>query len=211
MTNSRGGCLGFTLLASLLFLASPARAQDDKDREIEKLKVQLAAQQKLADRQAQEIESLRKTIAEREKEIVQLGDKVKEAKVAAANFELIAKTRQLQNENLLELVRELTKRLMAKEAGKELPKDDRKPDEPNPPAAKLDGKVSKVSGNLIEINLGTADGLKENHTLEVYRLQPMPKYIGRIRITDVRQNTSVARLLGKETPKEGDKVTSELK
>ena len=70
MAISRGGCFGFTLLADLLFLASPPHAQDEKDREIERLKAKLVVQRKLAERLAQEVKSLRKTIAEREKIII---------------------------------------------------------------------------------------------------------------------------------------------
>jgi DNA repair exonuclease SbcCD ATPase subunit len=184
-----------------MFLAPPVRAQDEKDREIEKLKAIIAAQQKNADRLVAENELLRKAIAEREKANVQLETKANEYKQKAVEFEARAKTLQLRLENLLEELR----------GQQPLPKEDRKIEEPNPPAAKLEGKVSKVAGRLVELNLGTDHGLKEGHTLEVYRLDPMPKYIGRIRITDARHTMAVGRMIGKELPKEGDQVTSKLK
>jgi hypothetical protein len=64
--------------------------------------------------------------------------------------------------------------------------------EPNPPAEPSPAR-SKIDGDLVQINLGI--DRDENHTLEVYRLQPEAKYLGMIRIIDVKNQTAVGRIV----------------
>ncbi len=178
------------------------------------LKQALAAKQRLTD----EITVLNSAIKDRESTIVQLQASVKGFRQQAQNFESIARTRQIQNENLLEQLRDVTRALALKESGVSPERMVvRNPNDPNPPAFKIDGKIEKVEGNLVQLTLGTDHGLQENNTLDVYRLQPNPQYLGMVRIVDARHHTSVGRLIpsgsgaSKLQPREGDLVTSKFK
>ena len=172
----------------------------------------------LSQRQAFENAELNKYIKDRESTIVQLQASVKVFRQQAQNFESIARTRQIQNENLLEQLRDVTRALALKESGASPDRMVvRNPNDPNPPAFKIDGKIEKVEGNLLQLTLGTDHGLQENNTLDVYRLQPTPQYLGMVRIVDARHHTSVGRLIpsgsgaSKLQPREGDLVTSKIK
>ena len=178
------------------------------------LKQALAAKQRLTD----EIAVLNSAIKDREGTIVQLQTSVKTFRQQAQNFESIARTRQIQNENLLEQLRDVTRALALKESGVSPERMVvRNPNDPNPPAFKIDGKIEKVEGTLVQLSLGTDHGLQENNTLDVYRLQPNPQYLGMVRIVDARHHTSVGRLIpsgsgaSKLQPREGDLVTSKFK
>jgi hypothetical protein len=172
----------------------------------------------LSQRQAFENAELNKYIKDRESTIVQLQAKVKEFRQQAQNFESIARTRQIQNEGLLVQIGDLTRALALKDSGASPDRMIiRNPNDPNPPVFKIDGKIEKVEGNLVQLTLGTDHGLQENNTLDVYRLQPNPQYLGMIRIVDARHHSSVGRLIpsgsgaSKLQPREGDLVTSKFK
>jgi len=190
----------------------------ERDSKLDGLQQLLAQAKKLNQRNADEIALLNTIIKEREVEIVRLSVDVKSYRAQAQNFESIARDKQARNENLLEQLREIGQRLAAKEAGVN---PDRmvilNPNEPNPPAVKIEGKIQKVEGTLVEISLGTDHGLKENHTLDVVRLQPEAKWLGTIRIVDARHHTSIGRLVPSSNTafrtqlREGDVVTSKIK
>ncbi len=86
----------------------------------------------------------------------------------------------------------------------------------NPPAVAVNGKIEKVVGDLVQINLGADHGLAKAHTLDVYRLQPEAKYLGMIRIVEASATTAIGRYtspMGKPAGgmlKVGDNVTSKL-
>ncbi|MSQ94612.1 MAG: hypothetical protein EXR98_08650 [Gemmataceae bacterium] len=207
MNNRSRLCVqrGFTLstaLSGLLFLPLFAHAQqDDKDAVIELQKKQ--------------IDLLTKALKDRETAIQKLEADVRAIRLAAQNIDAVAKTRQQQNEQLLEQVRALTKKLVelgSKGDGVPPPI----PNLPNPPSAKVEGKIEKVERDLVKINLGKDHGVEKDHTLEVYRLKPEAKYLGMIRIVEASATSSVGRLiLAGTTPsrpmlKEGDLVSSKL-
>jgi hypothetical protein len=177
------------------------------------LKQTLAAKQRLTN----EIALLYTTVKEREGLIVKLEADVKTFRLTAQNFEAIARTRQIQNENLLEQLREATISLVKEKSG--VNREGVKvvnPKDANPPAVLVNGKVQKVEGNFMEISLGTDHGVNKDNTLDVYRLTPEPKWIGVARIVEADHHSSVARLIPagnpafRMTPKAGDLVTSKL-
>ncbi|HMP77822.1 MAG TPA: hypothetical protein PKD54_00070 [Pirellulaceae bacterium] len=75
---------------------------------------------------------------------------------------------------------------------------------------KLDGVVSYVKDDLIVFQLGTDDGLKEGHVVDVHR---SGRFLGRARVTKADYNYSVARMV-KEYQQavviEGDHVTTKF-
>ncbi len=75
---------------------------------------------------------------------------------------------------------------------------------------KLDGIVTKTddAAQLVAIGLGTDDGLRIGHQMDVYRGD---KYIGKITVTKTDYNVSVARIIKdfmQDIVREGDHVTS---
>ena len=167
----------------------------------------------------EELSDMSKTIQVREILIVKLQADVNSFRLQAIANEARARTSQLQNKALLEQLRELTGELARIKAGANPdPIVIRNPNEPNPPGVLLHGKIQKVDaadGSLVQISLGTEHGLKKNHTLDVYRVQPEVKYLGMIRIVEANHQNSIGRLV---TPpiaadrqlKVGDLVSSKI-
>ena len=83
-------------------------------------------------------------------------------------------------------------------------------DDPNAQPYKVDGIVTDVADELIEISIGEDDGLKKNHTLEVYRDNV---YLGQAVVLKVTPDRAVARIvpeLKQGIIKRGDRVSAEL-
>jgi RNA polymerase sigma factor (sigma-70 family) len=59
------------------------------------------------------------------------------------------------------------------------------------------GKIIRVDdkSQLVEIDLGSDDGVKRKQTLEVFRLQPRAEYLGKLRIVEVEANRAVGRVV----------------
>lgn len=172
-----------------------------KELENRALDADLALQQSLKtqDRLTKEITHLNKSISDRETLIITLQADLKSMNNTARNYESIARARQIQNENLLEQLREMTQKLARIEAG--VGPDVtavRNPNDPNPPAVTVDGRIEKVhdtDSSLVQVTLGTDHGVNKNHTLYVYRTRPEPTYLGMIRIVDAYHQKSVGRLV----------------
>lgn len=83
----------------------------------------------------------------------------------------------------------------------------------NPPAEKIEGQVVKINGTLLQLSAGSDAGLKKDHTLELFRLGPSPKYLGMVRITDIEAKVAVAVPVGKllAEPQAGDQFSSQIK
>jgi len=154
---------------------------------------------KTKQRLVDEIAELNKMVKAREAEIVKLDADVKSIRIIAVSSQSLAQTRQQQNELLLERLSEAVRKIALLEAGA---KDDGgvriAQGGLNPPAVKVKGRINKVDAvdnTLVEISLGTDHGIRKDHTLEVYRFHPEPKYLGVLRIVDAYQHKSVARLI----------------
>ncbi|OHB81979.1 MAG: hypothetical protein A2W31_08955 [Planctomycetes bacterium RBG_16_64_10] len=76
----------------------------------------------------------------------------------------------------------------------------------------LDGQVTAVSrDNLIEVSLGSDDGLRAGHTIEVYRGR---NYLGRAQVLETAPDKAVGKLLKqyrKGIIQKGDRVATRLK
>lgn len=216
-------------LMGLTLVSGAVRAQDEKDAEIAKLKAivdaqkaQIAATEKafedvckvIKDRDAANA-ALIKAIKDRDAIIASLENELKRAKLEATRQQDAARTAAARTDALLKQVRELeTKLLRIEIAEKALPVPPRV-DGPNPPVVLVNGKIEKMDGDLVQIDRGTDHGVQKNHTLDVYRLQPEPKYVGRIRIVDTSHSQSVGRLIvadkaARPEIKVGDLVTSKI-
>jgi peptidoglycan hydrolase CwlO-like protein len=75
----------------------------------------------------------------------------------------------------------------------------------------LEGSVSAVGQDMVEISLGGHDGLRKNIDLEVYR---DTEYVGRVRVIDVMPDKAFARPIKdymKDAIRRGDRVATRLK
>jgi RNA polymerase sigma factor (sigma-70 family) len=126
-------------------------------------------------------------LAQKDREIADLKDRLTQAQVEAQQ---LAK----RNKELEQRIQELEK-----ERGKksDKPGDVRPAD--GPP---VEGVVTKVADGLVIVNLGADAGLQKGQTLEVFRLGDkgdQAKYLGRIRIVEVKPTESVGQPMGKPT------------
>jgi hypothetical protein len=83
----------------------------------------------------------------------------------------------------------------------------------NPPAENVEGVITKVDNQsgLVVISIGSDAGVLRGHTLEVYRLKPTPKYLGTLRIVEVKPTEAVGKMEGsKEEVQVGDQVASKI-
>ena len=78
-------------------------------------------------------------------------------------------------------------------------------------APRVDGLVTAVSDkNLIEISIGSDDGLRKHHLMEVYRKN---SYVGRVEIVMVEPDRAVAKIIPefrRGIIKKGDRVATKL-
>jgi len=85
----------------------------------------------------------------------------------------------------------------------------------SPPA--VQGEVARVDskGTQVEITIGSDDGLVSGHELFVFRTQPLPQYLGKIRILSVDPDQAVGQVIGRTVNgikiKEGDIVSSTIR
>jgi hypothetical protein len=168
---------------------------------------------------------LKKIVEQREQSILALTDDVKKYRNDAIFQEQQAKQLADRNQELLAQLVTLQQKAMQVAAAapggasQEQPLVPKNGGESNPPSTFVKGKVERVDpqdGTLVQISLGTDQGVNKNNTLEIFRTFPEPKYLGMVRIVEANFNRSVGRLIvptGAPRPqlKEGDNVWSRLK
>jgi hypothetical protein len=94
------------------------------------------------------------------------------------------------------------------------PTADPKRGEKPPEKDGVQGVVAEVSAEgLVMISLGSDDGIQRGQTLEVYRLEPNPEYVGAIRIIELQPRRAVGRPVNPGSAKQikpNDKVASKI-
>lgn len=83
----------------------------------------------------------------------------------------------------------------------------------NPPD--VEGVIKKVDAvsRLVEISIGSDDGLRAGHKLDVYRVKPSGQYLGRVEVRSVDPDQAVCRIipeLKRATIQEGDLVSTRI-
>lgn len=82
----------------------------------------------------------------------------------------------------------------------------------NPPL--VEGKVDKVNGDgrLLQISIGSDDGIRKGHKLFIYRTTAQGKYLGQGEVVQVDPDQAVLRVLPqyRQTIQEGDRVATRL-
>ncbi len=80
-----------------------------------------------------------------------------------------------------------------------------------PAPENIEGLVRQVKDGKVRISLGTDAGLARGHTLEVFRLSPAPRYLGRLRVVEVTAKEAICQQVGRKAEiKEGDRVASRI-
>lgn len=134
-------------------------------------------------------------IALRDKRIVEQTADINKYRSAAVSEESARKATQDRLDQQLTRVAELEKELLKKTTGGGDAIAEK--GKPNPPAVYVEGKIEAIhtqDAGLVQLTVGSDKGLKQNQTLEVYRTEPQPLYLGLIRIVDVSPHTAVGRL-----------------
>jgi hypothetical protein len=85
-------------------------------------------------------------------------------------------------------------------------------EQPAQPPEQVEGFVRKVQDGLVQISIGSDAGLQKGHLLEVYRLKPAPRYLGQVKVIEVRAGDAVAQPSGRlpEPIQVGDRVASRI-
>lgn len=156
-----------------------------------------------------EIAQFNKLMSDRDKLALKLEGEKKELRDRAVNAELFAKAEHDRNEQLLAHNEQLTREIQTQKAGGTRTADR------NPPPETVDGVVTKIDSRtgLVTLSVGSDAGLAAGHTLEVYRLKPEARYVGVLRIVDVRSNEAVARPVPSQMSRSvqvGDTVASSI-
>jgi predicted nucleic acid-binding Zn-ribbon protein len=166
-----------------------------------------------------EIKVHRKDVEERDKTIVALEDKIKTHITDAVTAQGQVNTLKTRLNTLLDQLEEANKKLARAETrGGDRTTVAKRSGAKNPPSAYVKGRVTGVlrDKGLIEISLGTDQGVNPDNTLEVYRLKPRPEYLGTLKILDADHHKAVGRLLPSEggvrrsTVEKGDVVASRI-
>jgi hypothetical protein len=208
------GLVAALVTAGALLGGEPVSKTPAGDKETEKGVAALKAE--LAQLQA-EVAALRKELAAREKRILQQAVEVEAQRRRTAAVEATAKAALSQVRTLTERLQE-TQRELAKQRAGGAGVPGKQPKGAKPPPGDVKGKIEKIAPDnpgLVTLSVGSDHGLQVGHTLEVFRLKPQPKYLGRVEILDVGPRSSVARLKGRlpkgETLEVGDEVASTLR
>jgi vacuolar-type H+-ATPase subunit I/STV1 len=82
-------------------------------------------------------------------------------------------------------------------------------------ATPIEGVILKVDpqGKFVEISIGSDDGLRKQHRLQVFRVKPQGKFVGTIEIVGTDPDRSAARILPEfkqDTIQEGDLVAARI-
>jgi hypothetical protein len=80
------------------------------------------------------------------------------------------------------------------------------------PAPRVEGVVTDLRDDLLEISIGSDSGLEKDHILDVYRLKPTPLFLGQIRLKDVRAKDAVGVFVDKPKGRvqKGDLVSNDV-
>jgi len=169
-------------------------------------------------RRTEEIANLGKAIKSRDQTIVRLEDEKEKLQTAAISAQSNQANAQERSNALLAQVRAQQKELarLSNSAGAMLP--GKGASASRPPLTYVKGMVEKIypkDNSLVQLSVGSDQGLADGNTLFVYRLKPKAEYLGTLVIVDTHPHKAVARLLPSEGTRRvelrvGDEVASKL-
>jgi hypothetical protein len=150
------------------------------------------------------VADLNKRLDDQAKEVSTMRDRAVRAEIENASL-------KDRNDELARALEEREKALVKLKAS---PGGATMPTALNPPPGNVEGLVKNFdpSSGLLTITIGSDSGITKGHTLEVYRLSPNGRYVGTMRIMDVRPNEAVGKMVSKPLApvQVGDKVASKI-
>ncbi|MBV9123710.1 MAG: HEAT repeat domain-containing protein [Planctomycetes bacterium] len=160
----------------------------------------------------QEIVSLRKVGADQEAKIAALQKQVKESQDKATAAQSARDGLQVRIQHLQEALEEKTRELARLQSGTATVRS--KP-VVNSPSENVGGNVvdCDLQSGLVVVDLGSDAGLLKGNTLEVFRLEPRPLYLGTLHIVDVQAHQAVGRPVSPlkvNAIQKGDRVASKI-
>jgi cell division protein FtsB len=156
-----------------------------------------------------QMESQYKVLNDRNKELVDNNNKLRDRAVAA---EIEARGTKERNGVLVTQLEDMSKELIKLKNGGGASSVGGTLTAKNPPPEDVEGQVMKTdAGGLVTISRGSDDGLTKGNTLEVFRLSP-PKYLGMIRLIQVAPHEAVGQFVKQPLGQvqQGDKVASKI-
>jgi hypothetical protein len=193
------------------------------DLESEKLKVAEAiASAKKSEDDAKRLElankDLLQVIEKRDLEIVKLETENRKEKVIVAQERGRAEAAIARVQGQEERINQLEKTLLERDLARTSLTQVKDPNQPHPPAVSITGRVTYVDGkdpSIIEVSLGTDHGLNKDNTLDVYRLDPRPEYLGMVKIMRADPHTSIGKMMrvagvSPSPVRKGDSVSSDI-
>jgi hypothetical protein len=179
---------------------------------------QVAAQNAAGDvlkRQQKEVEYLKSLVTFRDAELAKQKKQNIDMQQAMVEATINAKQERDRNERLLQENERLTKDLRQMQQVASTTSLKKEGPKKNPPAEDIEGRVKSTdpTNGYVTVSVGSDAGLNKGNTLEAYRLEPDPLYLGWVQIVDVRPNEAVARpieLRGRGAIRVGDLVSSNI-
>ncbi|MCI0463739.1 MAG: hypothetical protein L0Z62_42935 [Gemmataceae bacterium] len=172
---------------------------------------------KEAERLRKEVGHLTRVIGEREQQILIAQAESAKFRIEAQTQKQFADVAKGRMQDLLKQLREKEEALARLTTGAGQPTASvRDPNYTRPPPAYVKGVIEKIHDadrKLFQISLGSDVGVRENHTLEIYRLKPRADYLGRLVIIDSHPRYAIGRLIRAATQgpiQEGDEVASDI-
>ena len=167
-----------------------------------------------------ELEKSRAVIQQLQAERASLQDELNKARAIAQQVQ--AQVAQLQAELTVsqennkrmqaDLVRLMTRETPKPPAAK--PPVDNPPPKPEDLPPKVDGVIRAITGEMLEISLGSDDGLKVGHRLDIYRVVgDQGIYVGRMELVKTSATASVGKMVSgfeKKEPQKGDRVATRM-
>jgi hypothetical protein len=200
-------------------LSSQTDLTDEQSRQAKASTAVETASKAEATRLNEEVKMAQKTVSDRDATILALETKNKALQDRAVAAEQSRDSLKQRNEYLLDQLELTSKKLVKLEAGgAAVGGPARSATAKNPPTVFVRGIVTSVvrDRGLVEISLGSDQGVNEGNTLEVYRLKPKPEYLGTIKILDAHHTKAVGRIMKSETGArhapiaKGDEVASKI-
>jgi hypothetical protein len=181
------------------------------------------AQQQLveAKRLQGEVKLLGGLIETRQQQIVRLEKDIEDYRNKAIQREEESRTARARLDGLLKILQEKERVIAQLQAGPAVAAGSPVggANFQNPPAGFVKGIIRKIDDKdraLVKISVGSDVGVKEDHTLEIYRLTPRAEYLGRLRVVESFPHEAIGRLVRIGTMplpalKEGDEVASSIR
>jgi chromosome segregation ATPase len=174
----------------------------------------LASMTSELERRQREVNYLGTLLAQRDDQLKTYEKAAEDARDRAVQEEMRARSEHQRNVSLLAKLEDQTKQLQKNERAAQAPLLQPNVPAANPPQADIAGIISRIDAQsgLVTIDIGSDAGLSKGNTLEVFRLNPEPKYLGSIEILAVRPNEAVAKQVGSYRSQlhVGDRVSSNI-